>query len=215
MRPIPAIAIGHNLNHDTLGSDPGLRKSWNAERVRHGLPALDWRTQRDAAVSMHRYLGRLDYVSFSFYPNAKAGRSDGWWRGPTSSLQARVVGRTLQKEVQTLTSRLRRACGNQPQFAIGEYGLGCADPARPWHFDGPTLLGEGGCMDAGAVEMRRKFYLGLLECLRSASHLFGSHPVTFWTAGQYDFLDALSYPGGSAFRDEVLRDAVAAYNAAP
>lgn len=199
----PAISIGHNLNHDTLGSAPGLRKSWNAERVRRGLPSMDWRKQRTALAGMHRYLGRLDYASCSFYPNARSGRSEAWWRSATSPLQARVIGRTMQKEVQKLTSRLRRACGNKPQFAIGEYGLGSADPSRPWHFADDSHRGS------GALEIRRKFYLGLLECLRAAPHLFGSHPVTFWTVHQYDFLGVHD----DAFRDDVLRAAVAGYNA--
>jgi len=208
----PAIPIGHNLNHDTLTSPPDLRRAWNAERVRRGMPVLDWRTQRRAAANMNRYLGRLDYVGFSFYPNVRSGRSEAWWRGSTQALQSRVVGRTLQNAAQKLTSRLRRACGNHPEFAIGEYGLGCADPAKPWHFDAATLL-SGDRMDPGAVEIRRKFYLGLLACLRTAPHLFGSHPVTFWTATHYDFLGMLDYPGCAVFRDDQLRKAVAAYNA--
>jgi hypothetical protein len=202
----PGIAIGHNLNHDTLASSPDLRKSWTVERVRRGLPPLDRRTRRMSEAAMHRYLGRLDYAGFSFYPNAKSGRSDGWWRGATTPLHTRVVGRTLQKEAQKLTSRLRRAAGDRPQFAIGEYGLGCADPSKPWHFDALTLR------ESGATEMRRKFYLGLLDCLRAAPHLFGSHPVTFWTATHFDFLGAHGYPGYEAFRDDVLRNAVKAYN---
>jgi hypothetical protein len=208
----PGIEIGHNLNHDSLGAAPGLGKSWNAERTRRGLPPLDWRTQRTAASSMYSYLGQLDYAGFSFYPNARSGRSDAWWRGSTTALQARVVGRTFQKEVQKLTSRLRRTGGNQPQFAVGEFGLGSADPAKPWNFEAETLLGSDGAMDSGAVEIRRKYYLGLLECLRSAPHLFGSHPVTFWTANQYDFLGALDYERCATFRDDVLRRAVADYN---
>jgi hypothetical protein len=209
------IALGHNINHDSLNPGTDIRKPLNAERTRRGIAPLDWRAHRERTLEVHRYLSRLDYTGFSFYPDARAGRSDQWWRTPTTQIQVRIVGRALQKEVQTLTSRLRRSAGEKPQFAVGEFGIGCTDPSRPWHFDASTFLCPDGTLDRGARELRRKYYMGLLECLRKAPHLFGSHPVTFWTMTHYDFLGALGYVGYEVFRDEVLRDAVAKYNAAP
>jgi hypothetical protein len=205
------IALGHNINHDSLNPHNDIRKPLNAERTRRGLPELDWRTHRERTSEVHRYLSRLDYAGFSFYPDVRAGRSDQWWRTATTQIHVRIVGRAMQKEVQTLTSRLRRSAGEKPQFAIGEFGIGCTDPSKPWHFDAGTFLCPDGTLDRGARELRRKYYMGLLECLRKAPHLFGNHPITFWTMTHYDFLGALEYPGYEAFRDEVLRDAVTKY----
>src|SRR3712207_7594566 len=68
-----------------------IRKPLNAERTRAGLPPLDWRAHRERTAEVHRYLSRLDYAGFSFYPDARAGRSDQWWRSEehTSELQSR------------------------------------------------------------------------------------------------------------------------------
>ena len=208
------IALGHNINHDSLNPGTDIRKPLNVERSRRALPPLDWRTHREHSTEVHRYLSHLDFAGFSFYPDARAGRSDQWWRSPTTQIQVRIIGRAFQKEIQTLTSRLRRSAGEKPQFAIGEFGIGCTDPSRPWHFEASTFLAPDGTLDRGARELRRKYYMGLLECLRTAPHLFGSHPVTFWTMTHYDFLGTLAYPGQEAFRDEVLRDAVMKYNRA-
>ncbi|HET8549299.1 MAG TPA: hypothetical protein VFL57_14900 [Bryobacteraceae bacterium] len=209
------VTLGHNINHDSLNPGTDIRKPLNAERARRGLPPLDWRAHRERTTEAHRYLSRLDYSGFSFYPDARTGRSDQWWRAATTQVQVRIVGRAFQKQVQTLTSRLRRSAGDKPQFAIGEFGIGCTDPSRPWHFDAGTFLSPDGSMDRGARELRRKYYMGLLECLRKAPHLFASHPVTFWTMTHYDFLGALGYAGCEAFRDDVLRDAVVRYNELP
>lgn len=208
----PGIAVGHNINHDSLASSTDVRTPLNAEREKRGLAPLDWREHRLRLEAGFQYFRELDYVGFSFYPDVRSGRSERWWRAQTTDLQTRVVARSFQGEVQKLTSRLRRNAGERPQFVIGEAGIGCADPARPWHFEAKTLLGGEGAMDTGAAELRRKFYLGLLECLRKAPHLFGANPVTFWTVTHYDFVGALEHPGNEAFRDEVLRDAVRRYN---
>jgi hypothetical protein len=206
------VSLGHNINHDSLNPGTDIRKPLNSERARRGLPLLDWRAHRERTLEVHRYLSRLDYTGFSFYPDARAGRSDAWWRTATTQMQVRIISRAFQKDAQTLTSRLRRSAGEKPQFAVGEFGIGCADPSRPWHFDAATFLCPDGTLDRGARELRRKYYMGFLECLRKAPHLFGAHPVTFWTMTHYDFLGALAYPGYETFRDEVLRDAVARYN---
>jgi hypothetical protein len=48
--------------------------------------------------------------------------------------------------------------------------------------------------------------------LARAADLFGTHPVTFWTVTHFDFLGAMEQKGYEVFRDETLRQAVAAYN---
>jgi hypothetical protein len=209
---VRGVALGHNLNHDSLNPGTDVRKALNVERARRGLAPIDWRAHRERTSEVHRYLSRLDFTGFSFYPDVRTGRSDQWWRTATTQVHVRIIGRALQKEVQTLTSRLRRSAGEKPQFAVGEFGIGSTDPARPWHFDASTFLCPDGTMDRGARELRRKYYMGFLECLRKAPHLFGGHPVTFWTVTHYDFLGALAYPQYEPFRDEVLRDAVTKYN---
>ena len=213
LRPAyPNLPFGHNIDPDSLQPGTEIRKPLNTERARRGLPPLGWREHHERLAAVHHYLGRLDYAGFSFYPNVKSARSDRWWRQQTTGIQTRIIGRAFLKNLQKLISRLRRMAGEKPQFAIGEFGIGCADPARPWHTDSTTFLTAEGLLDGGAAELRRKYHLGLLECLRKAPHLFGEHPVTYWTVTHYDFTGALEQPGSDLFRDEILRQAVSRYN---
>jgi hypothetical protein len=89
-------------------------------------------------------------------------------------------------------------------FAIGEFGLGCTDVTRPWYFDATTFR------TSADFVLRRDYYLRFLQWLAFQSYT--DSPVTFWSAGHYDFLGALEQPGLEPFRDDVLRQAVWEYN---
>jgi hypothetical protein len=89
-------------------------------------------------------------------------------------------------------------------FAIGEFGLGCTDVTKPWYFDSTAFR------TAADFDLRRDYYLRFLEWLSFQSYT--TAPVTFWSAGHYDFLGILEQPGLEAFRDDALREAVSEYN---
>ena len=199
------IAAGHKINHDSLSTQGVIRDVLNAERRRHGVPDAGRAYYADKVRSMGGYLGSLAYTAFSFYPDMRMIQGE----DRLDRIAAEFQSKALQ-----LASDLHDLAGPQPVFAIGEFGLGCSDPSRPYDFDAGTFLNADGSMSEGAGSLRRKYYLGFLECLRQAPHLFGEHPVTFWTVTHFDFLGAMEQKGYEVFRDENLREAVAAYNAA-
>ena len=176
------IALGHKLNHDVFHRGrASIRHSLRAERVRHGAAArLRWRTGRAVAA----YFRRLDYAAFSFYPDVD-----------------------FETSAREIAEGLRAGSGDAPppDFAVGEFGLGCNDPSKPWHFDASTF------QTAADFDLRREYYLHFLAWV--AGQPYTSRPVSFWTAGHYDFLGALEQAGQERFRDEALRAAVAEYNA--
>jgi hypothetical protein len=100
--------------------------------------------------------------------------------------------------------KLREITGPEPEFAIGEFGLGCTDITKPWHFDASTFH------TPEHFELRCDYYLRFLQWIETQPYT--SSPVTFWTAGHYDFLGVLEQPGLEAFRDEALRKSVLEYN---
>jgi len=103
----------------------------------------------------------------------------------------------LRRELRTIT-------GANTEFVIGEFGLGCTDITRPWRFDASTFR------TPEDFELRRDYYLRFLEWLNAQPYT--QSPVTFWSAGHFDFLGVLDQPGLSVFRDETLREAVWEYN---
>lgn len=131
--------------------------------------------------TLGRYLRCLTYVAFSFYPAIEFDDAAG-----------------------DLVRELRYLAGPAPEFAIGEFGLGCTDVTRPWHFDALTFR------TPEDFEVRRDYYFRFLEWLETQPYT--ESPVTFWTAGHFDFLGVLEQPGLAAFRDDALRTAVTEYN---
>jgi hypothetical protein len=177
----PRVALGYNMDPEALQPSTPVRKLLNDARASRGLPALDWRAHRERLAGVHHYLGSLDYVGFHFRPALHIGRSNRWWAEQTTEIQVRIVGRALLKEIQTLISRLRRSCGDKPQFVIGRFEV---HPNR----------------EPAGIEARRKYYLGLLDCLRRHGHLFGALPVTL-SGGVEEVLS-----------DRVLCEAIREYN---
>ncbi|MGH9633096.1 MAG: hypothetical protein ACRD7E_32735 [Bryobacteraceae bacterium] len=190
-----SLEYGHKLNHDVFRARKAIRQSLNAERVRHGLRKAGRFEYRDRMARAGAYLARLNYAAFSFYPDM----------GEEGDL-----ARGFAEKAQALVDDLRTTAGPSPAFSIGEFGLGCADPARPWHVDASSFDSE------DAMELRRRYYLEFLECLRRRPDLFGEQPSTFWTVGHFDFLGALQQFSANAvqprFRDDRLRQAVLQYN---
>jgi hypothetical protein len=127
------------------------------------------------------YLRNLNYIAFSFYP----------------AIEFEDAAGDLRRELRTIT-------GTAPEFVIGEFGLGCTDITRPWHFDASTFR------TPEDFELRRDYYLRFLEWLNTQPYT--QSPVTFWSAGHFDFLGVLDQPGLAAFRDATLREAVWEYN---
>jgi hypothetical protein len=101
-------------------------------------------------------------------------------------------------------ARELRGISPTAEFAIHEFGLGCNDITKPWYFDATTFR------SAADFTVRRDYYLRFLQWLSFQSYT--SAPVTFWSAGHYDFLGILEQPGLEAFRDDLLRQAVWEYN---
>lgn len=210
---IAGARIGHKLNHDSLKADSGaIRDATNKERRRAGLTNLGWREFRRKVAAVGEYLATLDYVAFSFYPDVSMRKPESWWSQPTSPDHVDAVASEFEKKARDLREQLTSAAGERPAFSIGEFGIGCDDPVRPYDFDIRTLLNAAGGLRPEARELRRKYYLGFLECLRRNEALFGREPVAFWTVAQFDFLGAMAQPGAEQFRDEALREAVRGYN---
>ncbi|HUS07469.1 MAG TPA: hypothetical protein VMZ52_14270 [Bryobacteraceae bacterium] len=208
-----ALSAGHKINHDSLGTAGVIRDVLNAERRKYRVPEASPSYYAGKVAGMGGYLQSLAYVSFSFYPDMRSGKDDKWWRQPTGATHVELLASAFRNKAMQLASDLRRRAGADAKFAIGEFGLGCADPSRPYDFTAQTFLNPDGSMNEGAREMRRKYYLSFLECLRRSPELFETHPVSFWTVTHFDFLGALEQPGSEIFRDEALRAAVAEYNA--
>jgi hypothetical protein len=137
--------------------------------------------ERRDRFRLGEYLRRLDYVAFSFYP----------------AIEFEDAAGDLMRD-------LRDVAGPLPEFAIGEFGLGCTDTTKPWHFEATSF------QMPEHFELRRDYYLRFLEW--AAAQRYTSSPVTFWTAGHFDFLGVLEQTGLELFRDDVLREAVSEYN---
>jgi hypothetical protein len=137
--------------------------------------------ERGNGKGLRDYLHRLDYVAFSFYPKIEFEDAAG-----------------------DLVRDLREIAGPAPEFVIGEFGLGCTDITKPWHFESSAFS------TPEHFEVRRDYYLRFLEW--AAAQPYTASPITFWTAGHYDFLGVLEQPGLEAFRDDLLREAVSEYN---
>ncbi|MBI3281398.1 MAG: hypothetical protein HYZ57_16320 [Acidobacteria bacterium] len=189
----PAFAVGHKLNHDFFDAAGAIRAELTQERARRGLAACGPFEYRRRAADAATYLARLDYVSFSFYPSVA---QDPDFAAPALRLKR----------------RLRKTAGETPSFAIGEFGLGCPDPSRPYHVDSGAFLNHTGNLDPVAQDLRRRYYLRFFDFLRSHPDLCRGHPATFWTAGHFDFLGVLEQDARAIFRDDKLREAVFAYN---
>jgi hypothetical protein len=134
-----------------------------------------------APCPLGAYLRRLSYLAFSFYPAIEFEDAAG-----------------------DLVRELREITDTAPEFAIGEFGLGCTDVTKPWHFDVSTF------QTPEHFELRRDYYLRFLQWIETQPYT--ASPVTFWTAGHYDFLGVLEQPGLEVFRDEALRNAIWEYN---
>ena len=161
----PSLTVGHKLNHDSLHAGAAaIRRELNAERARLGESGIGRWAYRALVKAIGEYLGTLDYVGFSFYPDAT---------GDTP----------LTRHADRMKQELKKAAGGQPCFAIGEFGLGSADLSRPWHFDAATFR------NPEALVRRRQYYLEFLKALRESPGIFGAHPASFWTVGHFDFLD--------------------------
>ncbi len=188
------ISIGHKINHDSLEVESPILEVLNALRVRRGLVPAARRHYRVKVRDLGAYLGRLDYVAFSFYPKV---------RGPGASQFAM----DFRRRAVDLAERLKTAAGDGPAFVIGEFGLGSSDTSRPYHLDPATFLNK-----PEAFELRRQYYLGFLEFLRSSKDLVGDRGSAFWTVTYFDFLGVMRSPGMEEFRDDLLRQSVQEYN---
>jgi hypothetical protein len=147
------------------------------------------------------YLSSLDSVSFSFYPSLRL-RSPAWWRQPTTPAGIADVAAAFHERLQDLHRKLRSVAGPAPSFHLGEFGLGCTDPQRPWDVEPESFLDGSGRMDPGARELRRKYYLGFFQCLWDEPAGTAPDSVTFWTVTHFDFAGAL-HPD-SEFRDDAI-----------
>jgi hypothetical protein len=197
------LAAGHKINYDSLKTQGVIRDVLNAERRKYGVPEAGRSYYADKVRTMCGYLESLAYTAFSFYPDMSMIRNED---------RLDLIASAFESKAMQLAADLHDMAGPAAVFAIGEFGLGCCDPSRPYDFDAKTFLNADGSMKEDAGKLRRKYYLGFLECLRRAPDLFGTHPVTFWTVTHFDFLGAMEQKGYEVFRDESLREAVAAYN---
>jgi hypothetical protein len=184
------VSLGHKINHDSLEPNSPIRDALSAVRVRRGLPPAGRSDYRAKVRDLSAYLSQLDYVAFSFYPNVRGPGADQF----AAAFRDRAV-------------ELRGRLPAGPAFAIGEFGLGSADTARPYEFDPSTLLNT-----PGALELRRAYYLGFLDFLRQSRDLVRGRASSFWTVTHFDFLGALNWPGNEPFRDDILRQAIYEYN---
>ena len=180
------------LNPDrvTLGSelDVSVREftlQWVEVASRFPGAILGHKLNHDALptrrFTIGQYLRCLAYVAFSFYPAIEFEDAAG-----------------------DLARELRDLAGPTPEFAIGEFGLGCNDVTKPWHFDAATFR------TPEDFDLRRDYYLRFLEWLETQPYT--QSPVTFWTAGHFDFLGVFEQPGLTSFRDDALLAAVSEYN---
>ena len=147
--------------------------------------------RRRLPADLGAYLASLEYTAFSFYP-------------PVRSIDD--AAREFERKGQDLADKLRRTAGPYVQPAIGEFGLGSSDIARPWHFDASTFR------SAEDFAVRRQFYTAFFDALRRRPDVFGQQPATFWTVTHFDILGALEWPGYEAFRDDTVRQLVQDYN---
>jgi hypothetical protein len=88
----------------------------------------------------------------------------------------------------------------EPEYTIGECGLGSTDTNRPWHFDASTFR------TPEDFAVRRDYYVRLLGWLAMRE----GRAATFWTAGHFDVLGIMN----PEWRDDAIVEAVAAYNQA-
>jgi hypothetical protein len=88
----------------------------------------------------------------------------------------------------------------EPEYTIGECGLGSIDVNRPWHFDASTF------QTPEHFAIRRGYYLRSLDWLSQRT----GRAATFWTAGHFDIL-GIMHP---EWRDDAVVEAVKAYNQA-
>lgn len=103
---------------------------------------------------------------------------------------------------------------SKPEFSIGEFGLGSADPLHSYVVDASTFLTADGSMDPGKRELRRNYYLGFLRSLPEFGSVLGSQPACFWTVTHYDIVQAMWKEGLAEFADPILVSAVSEYNRA-
>jgi hypothetical protein len=197
------IQLGHKINRGSLLFDPEILTALNNERGRLGKTGWGRDDFQRLSRAAFAYLGSLDFVSFSFYPSIKLGRNLAWWGAPTRLGDLLIVAGEFRRQLDLYKQDLRRTAGPAPEFAIGEFGIGRMKPEAPWEFDRAEFLAPDGSLRSEARELRRKYHLGMLECLFEDPAETGQ--LTYWTVDQYDIL------GSGVFGDDLLRRAVSAY----
>jgi hypothetical protein len=88
----------------------------------------------------------------------------------------------------------------EPEWVVGEFGLGSTDVARPWYFGEDRRF-----VTAEDFASRRDWYLRFLEWLRGRE----GRAASFWTVGHFDVLGVMD----PRWRDDAVVAAVRAYNA--
>lgn len=218
------LSFGHKLNHDTLGWGNEIRERLNAERKKRNLSAVSSNTYKRQQKEVAKYLGQLEFVSFSFYPFVLFKSGDGkllrknWWYAKTKNEELATISDSFAIAANKIAMQLKSNA--EVQFNIGEFGLGTTDPNESYKVHPEKFLDSKGQMQKGPKEMRRKFYLGFLQFLREHASMFSGNQennchqaITFWTTGHFDILNVLGYgTRQSAFIDNVLIDNIRKYN---
>ena len=228
------LAFGQKINHDTLEWGDALWDSLNQERGRRSGPPLKPGEPSSKIDSVYRYLNNLDHISLSFYPHMDFRKTNrhiaglSWWRKPTCEAHIQDVAVTFQEKFRQISKVLKEAIGEDASLTIGEFGLGSIDVSHSYKVEPETFTNRRGVMEQPERELRRKYYLGFLNFLRSNPELFKTrntacfrlNPVTFWTVSYFDFMDALKQKyrvrendaAAATFKDELLIEEVVKYN---
>lgn len=228
------LAFGQKINHDTLDWSEALWDSLNQERGRRSGPPLKREGLSAKIDSVYRYLNNLDHVSVSFYPRMTFRKTTGhiadrsWWMEPTCDAHIQDVAVTFEEKLEQISQVLKEATGDDASLTIGEFGLGSTDVSHSYKVKPESFTNRRGVMEQPERDLRRKYYLGFLNFLRSNPELFKArhtacfplNPVTFWTVSYFDFMDALNQKyrvrknddAAETFKDELLIEEVVKYN---
>jgi hypothetical protein len=189
----------------TLGAelDRSVREfpdGWLDVLYRAAAPGIEigHKLNHDAASTIFAapYLASLDYVSYSFYPKIRFRKPREWWASPKPDKELEPLADAFERNAEDLRRKLPRG----PEFQIAEFGLGSADVEHPYKLV-PAFYRT---MDEANQNVRRNYYRGFLHY----GSRQGTPPITFWSAGYFDFLGVFS----SEYQDEALVSLVQTYN---
>ncbi len=221
------LALIHKVNHDfnaaqTLpGGQTRTRMDYwidfangHNREINATAPLL---TSAAQLPKIGRYLGQLDHIGISFYPELTGPErppperipGEQWRTDPTPARVSRIAS-LMARRFDGMLHRPFQGLGRV--LELSECGIGSPNPSIPWEASNPRSMDT-----AEGRNVRLHYIRALLEYLRNNKQRFTSpngcleySPVTFWTVMQFDWLGVSA--GGRRFRHPDVIDEVRRYN---